>query len=121
VPRSLVVALSLALLVGALLVPAAFAADPGTGPSASDQAPSPSDDGAPPSGDISVDPPFATSTPVGSVLAATGRPERTLPPTDTTGLPTAPGGSGLQVLLVVLAAISSFALLAGRLPDARRR
>ena len=120
--RSLAASLALSLLLlGMLAVPAVFAVDPSASPVASDPAPSPSDDAAPPSGDISVDPPFASATPVGSVLAETGRPEETLPPTDITMTATTTGGSGVQVLLVVLAAISSFALFAGRLPDVRRR
>jgi len=122
VKRSLVasvasVALSLTLL--AAVVPAVLAAEPAASQSAT---PAPTDDGTPPDGEISVDPTFVAPTPSGAVLAATGRPDPTLPPTDAITMTASSGGTALLALLIVLlAAVSVLVLLVGRLPDARRR
>lgn len=130
VKRSLVaaiasVALSLALLVAA--VPAVLAVEPAASESAAplDPAPAatpvPTDDGTPPDGEISVDPTFITAPPSAAVLAATARPDPTLPATDTTAATVTAGGATLQALLLVLAAVSTLLLLAARMPHARRR
>jgi hypothetical protein len=55
------------------------------------------------------------------VLAATGRPVATLPPTDSIAPATAPGSATLQALLIALGALSALVLLAGGLPGVRRR
>lgn len=110
------VALSLTLLAAA--VPAVLATEPAASQSAT---PVPTDDGTPPDGEISVDPTFITAPPSAAVLAATGRPDPTLPATDTTAATATAGGATLQALLLVLAAVSTLLLLVGRLPDVRRR
>lgn len=110
----------------ALLAPAVvFAADPTAEAPAAPQASQPADPVATPSASdqvISIDPTFITSTatPSGAILSATGRPEHTLPATDTAGAPNPTGvqAQGLLLLLVLLATIS---LVAARLPEVRRR
>jgi hypothetical protein len=77
-------------------------------------------------GEIVYDPIFITptpeATPVGDVLAATGRPDVTPPATDTIGAARATtSGSGYQGVLLVLAGLSTSVLLLGRVPAARRR
>ncbi len=113
------------------MVPAVLAADDGVPagptpvvePSAQpDPTPTPFDG----NGEIVIDPTFITetpqpaSTPVGQVLGATGRPQATPPATDTIPAATAPGTS-LHVLLLLAIAGSVIALLAARVPAARRR
>ena len=119
-------ALASALLL-ALLTPAAvLAADPASGPTSSSEGssePAATTPGPPGSDQvISIDPTFITSTatPSGAILSATGRPEHTLPATDTAGAPNPTGvqAQGLLLLLVLLATIS---LVAARLPEVRRR
>jgi hypothetical protein len=144
VRRSLLVSLGLSLALIAAVVPAVLAVDPaasgsvapldpapGAGATPSDPASSasvappddvnPPDDGTPPDGNISIDPSFITPAPGGGVLAATGRPDPTLPPTDTTVPTTDVGGATLAALLATLAVTSSLLLLVGRPPAARRR
>lgn len=134
VKRSLVATLAFCLALA--VAPTALAADPAAtdpgatasaapaDPSASPSA-APTDDGTPPGGDVSIDPPFVTPTPAanpsGAVLAATGRPVATLPPTDSIAPATAPGSATLQALLIALGALSALVLLAGGLPGVRRR
>ena len=130
VKRSLVasiasVALSLALLAAA--GPAVLAVDSSVSESAAPVGPAPAatpvppDDGTPPDGEISVDPTFITAPPSAAVLAATARPDPTLPPTDVTAATATAGGATLHALLLVLAAVSTLILLATRTPHARRR
>ena len=72
-------------------------------------------------GNISIDPVFIspTAVPKGAVDAATGRPEHTLPPTDSLGAPPATADAqGLPLLLLAMATIS---LVAASLPEVRRR
>ena len=111
----------------ALLAPAAaLAADPPTDPTATEQptdAPTEAPTEAPSDGGISVDPTFVpapTSTPAGSVLGATGRPQITLPPTDagTAGHASDTDARGFMLLLLGLATIC---LASARVPDVRRR
>jgi len=132
VKRSLLSALALALLLATAAVPAVLAADdgapaadptPAVEPTAQpDPTPTPFDG----NGEITIDPTFITSTPtpaatpVGEVLGATGRPDATPPATDTIMAVTAPSTS-LHVLLLLAIAGSVLALLAARLPAARRR
>ncbi|MHB8958749.1 MAG: hypothetical protein ACYDAN_03870 [Candidatus Limnocylindrales bacterium] len=114
-------------LLLALLTPAAvLAADPAGGPTSSSEGSSEAAAATPsPSGSdqvISIDPTFITSTatPSGAILSATGRPERTLPPTDTAATSNSAGvkAQGPLLLLLLLATIS---LVAARLPEVRRR
>jgi hypothetical protein len=136
--RSLVASFALALSLIAALVPAVIAADPTPSGSAAPSGPAPSlgatpsdpapgasatppDDGTPPDGDISVDPTFITQPPSGDVLAATGRPGPTLPPTDTSVPSTDVGGATLPALLAALAVLSALLLVVGRRPTARHR
>ncbi|MFN8631670.1 MAG: hypothetical protein U0838_15540, partial [Chloroflexota bacterium] len=117
------------LIVGvlglALLTPAAvLAADPGSSvvdPVASQPAseqPTDSASADPSQGTVEVDPTFIaapTAKPSGAVLAATGKPERTPPPTDTQSQrPAASPSHGLPILLIVLATIC---LACARMPD----
>lgn len=109
-------------LAFALVSPAAtLAADPTPVPTASAQ-PTDAPSATPSDGGIAIDPTFiiATATPAGSVLAATGRPEVTLPPTDATQATSAATADarGVALLLLVLATIC---LVPARLPDVRRR
>jgi hypothetical protein len=117
VKRSTIASTVLAALLALGAASTAFAADPSGDPVIS-ETPNPS-------GEISVDPTFITpapeATPVSDVMGATGRPERTPPPTDTIGAPAKAPGTGLQVLLLLGVAGSSLVLIAGRLPVTRRR
>lgn len=122
--RSLLAALALSLVLAAVLVPAVLAAD---APAPVEPTPSAEPTPTPPdgNGEIVIDPTFITSTPTptatpaGEVQGATGRPDRTPPATDTISAETAPG-TGLQVLLLLAISGCSFALLAARVPPARR-
>lgn len=127
VKRSALLALAIALVVAAALVPPALAADEPVpaGPTPTvepTRTPTPGDG----NGEIVIDPTFIietaspTATPRGEVLRVTGRPDRTPPATDTISAQTAPG-TGLRVLFLVAIAVCSFALLAARVPAARRR
>ena len=131
VKRSFLPAIAIALLLAAATVPAVLAADdeapaeptPVVEPTAQpDPTPTPFDG----NGEITIDPTFIVatptpaSTPVGEVLAATGRPDATPPATDTIPAATAPGTS-LHVLLLLAIAGSVIALLVARAPAARRR
>jgi hypothetical protein len=124
VKRSLLLALASSLVLAAALVPAVLAADD-PAPAEPTRALVPSPTPADGNGEIVIDPTFITETPApratprGEVRAATGRPQRTPPATDTNSAETAPG-TGLQVLLLVAIAGCSFALLAARVPAARR-
>jgi hypothetical protein len=80
---------------------------------------------APTDGEVVYDGPFLTPTPdptpAGEVLDATGAPAMTPPNTDTTdGRTSSVAGAGLPPLLMVVAGFSLMALLAGRVPPARR-
>jgi hypothetical protein len=127
VKRSFIASIALSLAIVATVVPAVLAADPVVVESPAPSAPAPAatpiptDGATPPDGEISVDPTFITAAPSGAVLGATGRPDVTPPPTDAITTTSTAGGATLQALLVVLAAVSILVLLAGRLPDARRR
>jgi hypothetical protein len=111
----------------ALLIPTAvLAADPSGEPLASDPAsaqPSDTPSASPSDGNVEVDPTFIVSptpTPVGAVLSATGKPERTPPPTDTgSQRPTSSTPQGLPILL--LAVLATICLAFARTPDVRRR
>jgi hypothetical protein len=132
VKRSLLAALALAALLATAAVPSVLAADdgaPGAEPAPTveptaqpDPTPTPFDG----NGEIVIDPTFITTTPapaatpVGEVLGATARPDATPPATDTIHAATAPGTS-LHVLLLLAIAGSVVALLAARVPAARRR
>jgi hypothetical protein len=116
VKRSILASTAIALLLALGAASSVLADDPTDDPFAS-AAPNPS-------GEIAVDPTFITprptATPKSEVLGATGRPQRTPPPTDTVGAPSQSPGSGLQVLLVLGVAGSTLVLIVGRLPVARR-
>lgn len=116
----------------ALLAPATvLAADPSIDPVASAPASEqPSDTASeqptetPSEGTVEVDPTFIasaqpTATPIGAVLSATGRPDRTPPPTDTVSQ--RPASSSPQGMLVLLAVLATICLACARLPDVRRR
>lgn len=114
----------MSFLLAVTLVPAVLAADepaPAEPTPTVEPTPTPGDG----NGVIVIDPTFISEspspapTPRGEVRAATGRPDRTPPATDTTSAETAPGTS-LQVLLLVAISGCSFALLAARVPPARR-
>jgi hypothetical protein len=117
VKRSVIASTAIALLLALGAAASAFAADP-SGDPVINETPNPS-------GEISVDPTFLAptpaATPVSEVMGATGRPQRTPPPTDTLGTPAQAPGTGLQVLLLLGVAGSSLVLIVGRLPVARRR
>ena len=125
VKRSPLLALAISLLLAVALVPAVLAADE---PAPAEPTPTvePTPTAGDGNGEIVIDPTFITetasptATPRGEVRGATGRPDRTPPATDTISARTAPG-TGLQVLLLVAIAGCSFALLAARVPAARRR
>jgi hypothetical protein len=129
VKRSPLVALALALLVVAALVPAVLAADgttQGGPPPAVEPTPTPEPTPFDGNGEISIDPTFVTetpapaATPVGRVSGATGTPQATPPSTDTVTAATAPG-TGPGALLLLAIAGASLALLVARVPRARRR
>lgn len=111
----------------ALLTPAAvFAADPvgGASPSAGTDSQAAGASPTASSSDqvISVDPTFITATdaPKGAVLSATGRPQRTLPPTDAVAASSS-AGANAQGLPLLLLALATICLVAARMPEVRRR
>jgi len=115
VKRSFIMATAVALLLALAAASSVLAADPTDDPFVS-ETPNPSE--------IAIDPTFvtpeATPTPVSEVLGATGRPQRTPPPTDTVGAPSQSPGAGLQALLLLGVAGITLVLMVGRLPVARR-
>lgn len=124
-----ILAIVTALLLGVSLASVASAADgavpAGTEPTPVAEpstAPEPSATPFDGNGEVVIDPTFITPTaePHGQVLGATGRPEATPPSTDAITAATT-SGTGLHVLLVLGVAGSLLALLAVRVPPARRR
>jgi hypothetical protein len=107
----------------ALLAPAAaLAADPPADPTATEQ-PTDAPTEAPSDGGISVDPTFIpapTSTPAGSVLGATGRPQITLPPTDA-GTPGHASDTDARGFMLLLLGLATICLASARMPGVRRR
>jgi hypothetical protein len=92
-----------------------------------DESPSPEPHStpAPTDGEVVYDGPFLTPTPdptpVRDVRGATAAPEMTPPSTDTLDDDVAPvAGTGLPLVLLVVAGLSPLILLAGRTPAARR-
>jgi hypothetical protein len=67
--------------------------------------------------------PTPTATPGGGVLAETGTPATTLPPTDAglTGSPAAPSSDSWRLMLIAMAGLLASALILTPAPSRRKR